>query len=162
MAYVEITPTPPTKDDGPYVTIQLPISNPVDYYDVKAGWYGRTPQIWGLEHLRVVLTTSADVANRAITLRHVHSSLFNTTYLWTVGGGNVAASSTGYLTVLPVANLATASINTYVGLSRPYLFQGDELMRLFVSAAQAADTWLAIYRLKYMNRELGMPTPYDE
>lgn len=158
---MEITPTPLTRLDSPYLGIDIPLLPGTEPFILHAGKFGGVPQVWSLDYAAVQLQCDATVANRFIYARlypDVGASM-----LMGVQSPAILASTTKSLALVGYTYLSGAvSPHDYlVGISNGMVISGDNYLKIYIGAGQLGDIMSGVLRLKYLNYELGIQTPYD-
>lgn len=166
MATKYLTPTPLPREAGPYIVVDLPPMTGVDTLELYGGHWEKTPQIWQMESLYLTLTCSADVANRSLRV-YQRSQKINEAYnnLWYVKTPSITASQVKTFNIAPfgfVEGSAEYGADFAMGIHFPISFGGFEYLYILTAAGEAADALIGKIKLKYMNRELRIPTPYND
>jgi len=156
---MDIKPTPLTRLDSPYLDLTVTLPGNEAYY-IFAGKNQGVPQIWELDSLICTLICDATVANRYIYAR-VYSDL-GLGLLIGVQSPAVLASTTKTLVIGPYMYMSGAVVpGDFIAGVKPIVISGDNVLKIYIGSGQAGDTYTAHLRLKYLNYELGIQTPYD-
>ena len=166
MADTIMTPTPPTLLAGPYVDIHYSGQTGVDRVIVIGGYYQQIPQIWSIESLYIRLVCDATIANRYIKSRiypyYNVGDAVHTTFMFSAGPA--AASETKISKIghyVYVGGNEAVDADGRAGIDDTVIGGSDAAVN-YISAGVAGDLWSIFLRLKYRNRDLGIPTPYDK
>lgn len=166
MAVTNQTPTPPDARSSPYVDVRIPTISGTNVHYINAGFWEAIAQHWSVESINLTLVTDATVANRQIRLQVQNNPEGEASLVNYFGSPDVAASTThnfGVHGMGYVSGSATIKLSSSIGLTRRdgLVIRGRDRLVMYIDTGKAGDTLDGWVRLRYMNKELGLPTPYD-
>lgn len=162
MASEIYIPTPPTIKAGPFITIYKKIAGN-EYLRVVPGVMKGIPQVWRLHEARLQVATDATVADRHLQINNYTFGAYGVSNeLSYIKGDDVPASSSGYLTF----NSRSFTSGTFTAdgehVGDPnFLIIGNGYVHISVGTGKTGDIFKIMAVFEYMNRKLGIPTPYD-
>jgi len=167
MAYIDYTPTPPDLKLGPFIDIALPQLSGTNVYRIYAGWWAGYAQHWSFVGANFTIVTDATVANRQIRIQQQNNKQGIYAVHQYLRTANVAASTTNTFligtNVIHTKGSADYAVDQALSILKDgMIIRGDNSFNIYIDTGKAGDTLNGWIRLRYMNRELGIPTPYDE
>lgn len=160
----KITPTPPTIKSNPFVIVRLPQMVHQDEVFIPGGWWEGIPQCWELVNIKLSVVADANAANRNLRIMLL-DEILNQNSLSYITSPNITASQTKTFSLMEYNYFYASMVpgSTYaVAAAYPIQFAGDEVLRIYLGTAQVGDTVDGYVRLKYINRQLRIPTPYKD
>ena len=159
MAAHEIELTAPTILEGPFLEYAYKITG-VDTYTFKTYSWKVIPQLFELIEVGLRVQMDATVANRylivykrvpaaaAVYGNFYKSAAITANDLKYIGIGSLIAGTTGF--------------DEYYGSAAPWVLIPDSYIYQALSSGNGSDIVWGYFCFKYINRELGLPSPYDE
>lgn len=155
------TLTPPRLREGPFIDEAFTIEANGHEYITPGFDSEGVPQVFALEALYAALSCSAVVANRYFRWIWKNQSGASLFYMTTTA---VTASQNKNGEIGPLKfldGIASVRDDWYWGIDKDsIILVGDDVLDLYIYLGQTGDECDITARFRYLNKELGMPTPY--
>jgi len=155
-------PTAPRLIEGPYKDVTMNITEGDYHYLKPEADANDVPQVWAVRAAYMIVYASAIAANRNLRILQ-RGPTGNSLQYWktdSITAGQTISGQLGRLVFMD--GIAQCRDQFYFGMSEKMIIAGDESLLFFVNNAQSGDAAYIYLLLEYMNRKLGMPTPYSK